>query len=456
MVRSAHGRHRTHNPAPRRSTCWTASSTRATRSPRTPGSATTSRWPGTWATNCGHLGYADLKDVEARSEHFVNSDKTKGGYRSEHAGRPGDHRPGQPPAQPAPQAGQQVVRALRGVREWEQHVRTVCVDILDAAVAKGTVEVVGDLASVLPAMMIGRLLGFPEDQGPLLRDWSERTIALGGGPRYRNDDGHAAVGEFATAGLALFEEKKRCPADDVMTTWTRASIDGQPIGPAEVISDCLLLLDGGAETTRTVIARTFLNLIAHPEQWDLIRGGADLTVATEEFIRYVTPIHNMCRVAVGDQRVGDTVIPDGHQVVMMYGSANRDPRVFADPEKFDVTRSPNDHITFGFGTHFCLGAPLARLEIRIFFEELLEARRRDPPHPGHRGRRHAERVRARHPRGVRRPRPARLSPRPSRPRCRRGTGSLRAAVGTDGGPGARLCAARSGPPLRTNRNAAPA
>lgn len=319
----------------------------------------------------GIFRYADLKDVEARSEHFVNSDKTKGGYRPNM------------PADPAiigldnPLHNQR--RKLvskwftpRGVREWEQHVRTVCVDILDAAVAKGTVEVVGDLASVLPAMMIGRLLGFPEDQWPLLRDWSERTIALGGGPRYRNDDGHAAVGEFATAGLALFEEKKRCPADDVMTTWTRASIDGQPIGPAEVISDCLLLLDGGAETTRTVIARTFLNLIAHPEQWDLIRGGADLTVATEEFIRYVTPIHNMCRVAVGDQRVGDTVIPDGHQVVMMYGSANRDPRVFADPEKFDVTRSPNDHITFGFGTHFCLGAPLARLEIRIFFEELLK------------------------------------------------------------------------------------
>ncbi|MDI2130226.1 cytochrome P450 [Yinghuangia seranimata] len=318
----------------------------------------------------GVFRYADLKDVEARSDHFINSDRNKGGYRPNL------------PADPAiigldnPLHNQR--RKLvskwftpRGVREWEQHVRAVCVDILDTAVAKGSVEVVSELASVLPAMMIGRLLGFPDEQWPLLRDWSERTIALGGGPQAFTEDGKAAVGEFATAALELFEAKKGCPADDVMSTWTKASIDGVPIGPGEVFSDCLLLLDGGAETTRTVIARTFLNLIAHPEQWDLLVGGADLAVATEEFIRYVTPIHNMCRVAVGDQPIGETVIPDGHQVVMLYGSANRDPRVFTDPERFDVTRSPNDHITFGFGTHFCLGAPLARLEIRIFFEELL-------------------------------------------------------------------------------------
>jgi cytochrome P450 family 142 subfamily A polypeptide 1 len=135
--------------------------------------------------------------------------------------------------------------------------------------------------------------------------------------------------------------------------------------------DCLLLLDGGAETTRTVIARTLCNLIDHPDQWDALRGGADLTVAVEEMIRYVTPIHNMCRVAVEDVPLADGVVAKGQQVVMMYGSANRDPAVFDDPERFDVTRAHNPHIAFGFGTHFCLGAALARTEIRIFFEELL-------------------------------------------------------------------------------------
>jgi cytochrome P450 family 142 subfamily A polypeptide 1 len=156
-----------------------------------------------------------------------------------------------------------------------------------------------------------------------------------------------------------------------MTVWTTAEIDGEAIGLDPVISDCLLLLDGGAETTRTVIGRTLLDLAAHPDQWQLLRDGADMTVATDEFIRWVTPIVNMCRVANRDYDLHGTTIRKGQQVVLMYPSANRDPAHFADPERFDVTRQPNQHIAFGFGTHFCLGAALARLEIRVFFEELV-------------------------------------------------------------------------------------
>jgi cytochrome P450 family 142 subfamily A polypeptide 1 len=156
-----------------------------------------------------------------------------------------------------------------------------------------------------------------------------------------------------------------------MSTWTRASVDGRPLGVDTVVSDCLLLLDGGAETTRTVIARTILDLIAHPDQWRALRAGADPTVATEEFIRWVTPIHNMCRVAAVDTEVGGRPVRAGQQLVLMYGSANRDPAHFADPERYDVARTPNNHIAFGFGTHFCLGAALARMEIRLFFTELV-------------------------------------------------------------------------------------
>ncbi|MDH3706952.1 MAG: cytochrome P450, partial [Acidimicrobiia bacterium] len=119
-------------------------------------------------------------------------------------------------------------------------------------------------------------------------------------------------------------------------------------------------------------ARTLLNLIDHPDQWQALRDGADLTVAIEEFIRYVTPIHNMCRTAVADTTVAGTPIAAGEQLVLMYSSANRDPAHFDEPERFDVTRHPNHHIAFGFGTHFCLGAALARLEIRIFFEEFVQ------------------------------------------------------------------------------------
>jgi cytochrome P450 family 142 subfamily A polypeptide 1 len=219
-------------------------------------------------------------------------------------------------------------------------------------------------------MMIGKLLGFGEDRWRDLKHWSETTIALGGGPRYMNEAGILSAMEFAQASADLYEEKRGCPADDVMSVWTRAEIDGQPLTLDEVIPDCLLILDGGAETTRTVIARTILNLIAHPDQWALLRDGADTTVATEEFIRYVTPVNNMCRVASRDVEIGGETIRAGQQVVLMYPAANRDPAHFVAPERFDITRHPNPHLAFGFGTHFCLGASLARLEIRVFFEEL--------------------------------------------------------------------------------------
>jgi cytochrome P450 family 142 subfamily A polypeptide 1 len=120
-----------------------------------------------------------------------------------------------------------------------------------------------------------------------------------------------------------------------------------------------------------VIARTILELAARPDQYQRLRDGADMSVATEEFIRFVTPILNMCRVANRDYDLHGTTISKGQQVVLMYPSANRDPAHFADPEAFDVGRTPNQHLAFGFGTHFCLGAALARLEIRLFFEEFV-------------------------------------------------------------------------------------
>ena len=190
--------------------------------------------------------------------------------------------------------------------------------------------------------------------------------------RYLTEEGITAAMEFAAASAELYDEKLRCPADDVMTVWTQAEIPGHEFGVDEAISDSLLLLDGGAETTRTVIARIIVEMARQPEQWELLRGGADMSVAVEEFVRWVTPVHNMCRVANRDVEVGGSRISAGEQLVLMFSSANRDPSHFDDPDVFDVTRTPNHHLSFGFGTHFCLGASLARLEIRLLFEELLE------------------------------------------------------------------------------------
>ncbi len=245
----------------------------------------------------------------------------------------------------------------------------------------GTAEIIGDLAAPLPAMMIGKLLGFPTDAWPELQSWSERTIALGGGPRYFAEDGMVAAMEFAQASSDLHAEKTRCPADDVMTVWTRAEIDGCPMSVDTAIADSLLLLDGGAETTRTVIARSLINFTRSPTSGSCSARGIDLEIATEELIRFVTPIHNMCRVATEDVELGGKTVRAGDQVVLMYSSANRDAAHFDDPESLDLTRYPNRHLAFGFGTHFCLGASLARLEIRIFLEELVRrvrALRLDP------------------------------------------------------------------------------
>ena len=315
--------------------------------------------------------YDDVVDVERRKDVFVNSDQAKGGYRPNI------------PADPAiiglddplhHQRRNLVSRRFtpRAVTAREDHVRATVRSLVDAVAANGgQAEIVGELAAPLPAMTIAWLLGFPEERWPELKDWSERTIVLGGGPRYFNEDGMVAAMEFAQAASELHAEKLRCPADDIMTIWTTASVEGEPITVDTVISDCLLLLDGGAETTRTVIARTILDLIAHPDQWEALKSGADPAVATEEFIRWVTPIHNMCRVAAVDTEVGGQAVEAGQQLVLMYSSANRDPAHFDDPERYDVTRTPNNHIAFGFGTHFCLGAALARMEIRLFFTELV-------------------------------------------------------------------------------------
>ncbi len=315
--------------------------------------------------------YDDIEFIEKHSDRFVNSDQKKGGYRPNIPADPSmiglddpDHR----------KRRNLVARRFtpKAVGSWESEVRNTVRALFDGVAANdGKAEIIGDLAAPLPAMMIGKLLGFAPGAWPELQDWSERTIALGGGPRYHDEDGIIAAMEFAQASAELHAEKTRCPADDVMTVWTQAEIDGCPMGVDTTIADSLLLLDGGAETTRTVIARALIYFATFPEQWDLIRSGIDLEIATEELIRYVTPIHNMCRVATADVELGGAKVRAGDQLVLMYSSANRDPAHFSDPDRLDLTRYPNRHLAFGFGTHFCLGASLARLEIRLFLEELV-------------------------------------------------------------------------------------
>ncbi|MYB28871.1 MAG: cytochrome P450 [Acidimicrobiaceae bacterium] len=321
--------------------------------------------------------YDDIVAVEKDKQLFVSSDRQKGGYR-----------PNLPADQsiigtddPLHQARRSLVSRRftpRAVQRWRGHITETVDGLLDPVIEQGRAEIVNELAAPLPAKMIGLVLGFDENMWPKLKHWSEASIATGGGPRYRSQEGVEAVLEFAVAATELYTDKQGCPAGDLMSRWIEVESDGNgmvggsPFGLDQIVSDSLLLLDGGAETTRTVIARTLLDLADRPEAWDTLKAGADMETAVEEFIRWVTPIHNMCRTAAADTELGGQTVRKGQQLVMMYPSANRDPAHFQDPESYDVTRTPNNHIAFGFGTHFCLGAALARLEIQVFFERLLE------------------------------------------------------------------------------------
>ncbi|MFD0692055.1 cytochrome P450 [Actinomadura fibrosa] len=260
----------------------------------------------------------------------------------------------------------------RGVSRYAERIRATAVECITAALDAGTVDAVPALAAPLPARVIGWLLGFPEDAWPRLARWSETAVFAGGGRRYVTDEATVAAAEFGLAALEVAGERRGCPADDLLSIWANAGPDHPAYDDSHLAHEALLLLVGGAETTRTVIATALDALIRHPGEWRRLREDPSLIPgAVEEFVRWTTPILNMCRVASADAEIAGVRVPAGGQVVLMYGSANRDEAVFDRPDVFDVTRPPGDHIAFGLGPHFCLGASLARLELRIFFEEFV-------------------------------------------------------------------------------------
>jgi len=272
----------------------------------------------------------------------------------------------------------------RSVKEHEAHVRGIVTELIDAVAPRGECEVVESLAAPLPARVIGEMLGFDRDLWPRCLEWSEVTMyeggqyATDGSVRETADRTIHAVLEFAQATIAVIEARRDDPRDDLISAWVHSAVefpDGtvRAMNDEEIVHEALLVLDGGAETTRTVIGSIMLELARHTEQRATLLADPAILGATgvEEFIRWVSPILNMRRTATETNELHGQTIAAGDELLLMYSSANRDERVFRDPETFDVTREHNHHVAFGFGTHFCLGASLARLEIRVMFEELL-------------------------------------------------------------------------------------
>jgi len=272
----------------------------------------------------------------------------------------------------------------RSVKEHEDHVRGIVTELIDAVAPRGECEVVASLAAPLPARVIGEMLGFDADLWRKCLEWSEVTMyeggqyATDGSVRETADRTIHAVLEFAEATIAVIEARRDDPRDDLISAWVHSAVefpDGtvRAMTDDEIVHEALLVLDGGAETTRTVIGSIMLELARRPEQRARLLADPTILAATgvEEFIRWVSPILNMRRTATETHDLHGQAIAAGDELLLMYSSANRDERVFTDPETFDVTREHNHHVAFGFGTHFCLGASLARLEIRVMFEELL-------------------------------------------------------------------------------------
>jgi cytochrome P450 family 142 subfamily A polypeptide 1 len=263
----------------------------------------------------------------------------------------------------------------RRVSDHEPLIRRVVGQLIDAVAEKGSCDFVREVAAPLPMAVIGTLLGVAEEDWDKLLQWSEDMLR---GTDVRASDevrtgAMQAGAAYAQYAMQVIEDRRKESREDLMGILVDSEIDGERLTDEELIQESLLILIGGDETTRHVITGGMQALIEHPDQRQkLIDDPTGIPTAVEEMLRWVTPIKNMNRTALEDTLLRDQKIREGDKVLLLYQSANRDERVFDDPKKFDVERSPNDHVAFGgTGTHFCLGAPLARLELRIIFEELL-------------------------------------------------------------------------------------
>lgn len=263
----------------------------------------------------------------------------------------------------------------RAARDHETFVREVVTKILDDAQRSNECDAVEAIASRLPAMVIAELLGYPPEMWEQVRYWSEQLMLLSGQtsasgePHELHPDMGAVFMDYMNATMPIIEARRRNPQDDLISVWAQI----ESWDTKQVLEETLLVLDGGAETTRTVIGSMIRELALQPDQRQLLIDQPGLLAATgvEEFIRWVSPVLNMRRTATVDHELRGQTIRAGDELLLLYPSANRDPDVFDNPDVLDVTRGHNRHVAFGFGTHFCLGSHLARLEIRVMFEELL-------------------------------------------------------------------------------------
>jgi cytochrome P450 len=266
----------------------------------------------------------------------------------------------------------------RAIAALEPRIRALCAELLDPACARGAMDVAEDFAVPLPLLVIAEMLGVPVAERAPLKRWAEAILGLSDA---------VAGGETAARAMAAFRqakaemhpfvlgwiaERRAHPADDLLTRLVEAELDGERLSEEDILGFFQLLLLAGSETTTNLIGSAVLTLAEHPAQLARLRADpALMPAAIEEVLRYRPPVQAVFRQTRRDVAMRGKTIPAGKLVIAVIGSANRDPGHFAHPRRFDIGRDPNPHVAFGHGIHFCIGAPLARLEARIALTEIL-------------------------------------------------------------------------------------
>jgi cholest-4-en-3-one 26-monooxygenase len=256
------------------------------------------------------------------------------------------------------------------VEEIERRAELVVAGVKD----RGHCEFVEDIAAQVPVQMICEMIGLEPEQWPRMFEISNDLIGSRDDPEFAGVDAAAASGEIYALCDAVAEDRRLHPRDDLMTALVEAELDGERLDNLELNMFFISLVVAGNETTRNLINHSLLALVDHPDQAQRLREDPSLwDTAVDEMLRWGSSIHNFRRTATRDTELGGVTIARGDKVVMYYASANRDEDVFADPHTFDVGRTPNDHVTFGGGgVHYCLGASLARSEIKATMRQVVE------------------------------------------------------------------------------------
>ncbi len=264
----------------------------------------------------------------------------------------------------------------RAVEALAPRISSLVNGYLDQVIARGHMDVIQDLGYPLPVTVIAEMLGVPVADREQFKKWSDAVVSTAGSGEdvdYEAFAENGAVMEMSTYFFNMIQQRTEQPGTDLISGLLAANIEGEHLNLMELLGFCVLLLVAGNETTTNLLGNALLAFTQHPEAWTQLRAHPELVPqAIEEVLRYRSPVQSMYRVAMREAKLSGGTIPEGGWVVAWIGSANHDEAQFENPERFDIQRTPSKHLAFGHGIHYCIGAPLARLEGKIVLSAMLE------------------------------------------------------------------------------------